>query len=39
MRVRLVIGAAFVAVAAAGVWLWSRYGLAVWLEAAIAFCT
>ncbi|WP_296175809.1 hypothetical protein [uncultured Brevundimonas sp.] len=24
--------------AALGGWLWSRHGLAVWLDAAIAFC-
>ena len=38
MSRRLAIGCAFVAVAALGGWLWSRHGLAVWLDAAIAFC-
>ena len=30
---------AFVALTALGLWLWSRNGLAVWVDAAIAFCT
>lgn len=29
---------AFAALAALGVWLWSRHGLAVWVDAVIAFC-
>lgn len=29
----------FVALAALGLWLWSRNGLALWVDAAIAFCT
>lgn len=39
MRRGLVIGAVVAALAAAGLWLWSRHGLAVWLDAAVAFCT
>ena len=36
MSRRLVIGCGLVALAALGGWLWSRHGLAVWLDAAIA---
>lgn len=32
------LAAAGLALAALGLWLWSRHGLAVWLDAAIAFC-
>lgn len=39
MRNRILIGAAVVALVGLGVWLWSRHGLAVWFDAAIAFCT
>lgn len=38
MSRRLAIGVGLVALAALGGWLWSRHGLAVWLDAAIAFC-
>ena len=30
---------AFVGLAVLGLWLWSRNGLAIWVDAAIAFCT
>lgn len=36
---RVIIGVGVVALLAAGGWLWSRNGLAVWMDAAIAFCT
>jgi hypothetical protein len=42
MRVRplnLALSAALLALAGLGAWLWSRVGLAVWLDAALAFCT
>jgi type IV secretory pathway TrbD component len=39
MRTRILIGAGLAAVLGLGVWLWSRNGLAVWVDAAIAFCT
>lgn len=39
MRRRLLVAAGFTAVAALGLWLWSRNGLAVWVDAAVAFCT
>lgn len=39
MRARILIGAGLTAVLGLGVWLWSRNGLAVWVDAAIAFCT
>lgn len=39
MRMRILIGIALAGVLALGVWLWSRNGLAVWVDAAIAFCT
>ncbi|MEG1029968.1 MULTISPECIES: hypothetical protein [unclassified Brevundimonas] len=41
MSRRLAIGCslvALIALVALGGWLWSRHGLAVWLDAAIAFC-
>jgi len=38
MSRRLAIGCGLVALAVLGGWLWSRHGLAVWLDAAIAFC-
>ena len=38
MSRRFLIGLGFLALAALGGWLWSRHGLAVWLDAAIAFC-
>lgn len=39
MRRKVLIGAILAAVLGLGLWLWSRHGLAVWLDAAIAFCT
>ncbi len=39
MRMRILIGIALAGVLGLGVWLWSRNGLAVWVDAAIAFCT
>jgi type IV secretory pathway TrbD component len=39
MRTRILIGIGLAAVLGLGVWLWSRNGLAVWVDAAIAFCT
>lgn len=39
MRTRILISAGLAAVLGLGVWLWSRNGLAVWVDAAIAFCT
>ncbi|WGM32163.1 hypothetical protein KKHFBJBL_02414 [Brevundimonas sp. NIBR11] len=38
MRRNLIIGGVLAAVVALGVWLWARNGLAVWVDAAIAFC-
>ena len=38
MSRRLAIGVGLVALAALGGGLWSHHGLAVWLDAAIAFC-
>lgn len=39
MRRRILIGLGLAALLALGGWLWLRHGLAVWLDAAIAFCT
>ena len=39
MKRNLILAAAFMAVAALGLWLWARNGLAVWVDAAIAFCS
>ena len=39
MSRRILIGMAAAALLGLGVWLWSRNGLAVWVDAAIAFCT
>lgn len=39
MRRRLLIGIGLAAATGLGVWLWSRHGLAIWVDAAIAFCT
>jgi hypothetical protein len=33
------IALAFAVLAALGLWLWSRHGLAVWVDALVAFCT
>ncbi|WEK58275.1 MAG: hypothetical protein P0Y52_01690 [Candidatus Brevundimonas phytovorans] len=41
MSRRLIIGAGvmgLLTLVALGGWLWSRNGLAIWLDAAIAFC-
>ncbi|MET4682374.1 hypothetical protein ABIE19_000283 [Brevundimonas faecalis] len=38
MSRRLLIAAGTLALVALGGWLWSRHGLSVWLDAAIAFC-
>jgi hypothetical protein len=35
---RVIVGLGLLALVALGGWLWSRHGLAVWLDAAIAFC-
>ncbi len=37
--IALAIAAVALTLLAVGVWLWSRVGLAVWLDAAVAFCT
>ena len=39
MRRNLIIGGVLALTAAFGVWLWARNGLAVWIDAAIAFCS
>lgn len=39
MTRKLSIGAAALALIALGLWLWSRNGMAVFVDAAIAFCT
>lgn len=39
MTRKLIIGGIVAALVAAGAWLWSRHGLAVFVDAAIAFCT
>lgn len=39
MTRKLIIGAGVAAVLGLGLWLWSRHGLAVFVDAAIAFCT
>lgn len=38
MSRRILIGLGLLTLVALGGWLWSRHGLAVWLDAAIAFC-
>lgn len=38
IRDRLLLAAGACALAAAGLWLWSREGVAVWLENAVAYC-
>lgn len=37
-RPRLLVAGAALALAAAGLWLWSREGVGVWLENAVAYC-
>ena len=39
MTARILIGLGAAALIGLGLWLWSRNGLAVWVDAAIAFCT
>ena len=39
MTRKLVIGVAVAALIGLGLWLWSRNGLAVFVDAAVAFCT
>ncbi len=39
MRRNLIIGGVLAPFAALGLWLWARNGLAVWVDAAIAFCS
>jgi type IV secretory pathway TrbD component len=39
MRVRILSGLGVAALLGLGVWLWGRHGLAIWVDAAIAFCT
>jgi hypothetical protein len=39
MTRKLVLGAAVLALTGLGLWLWSRNGMAVFVDAAIAFCT
>lgn len=38
-RVLRLAAVAGLALLGLGVWLWSRVGLAVWLDAAVAFCS
>ena len=38
MSRRVIVGLGLLALVVLGGWLWSRHGLAVWLDAAIAFC-
>ena len=39
MRDRILIGLGIAALLGLGLWLWSRNGLAIWVDAAVAFCT
>ena len=39
MTRKLLIGAGVAALMGLGLWLWSRNGLAVFVDAAVAFCT
>lgn len=39
MTRKLIIGAVVAALVGLGLWLWSRNGLAVFVDAAVAFCT
>jgi hypothetical protein len=39
MTRKLIIGAGLVLLAGLSLWLWSRNGLAVFVDAAVAFCT
>lgn len=38
MSRRVIVCLGLLALVALGGWLWSRHGLAVWLDSAIAFC-
>jgi hypothetical protein len=39
MTRKLIIGAGLALLVGLGLWLWSRNGLAVFVDAAVAFCT
>jgi hypothetical protein len=39
MTRKLVIGAVVLVLAGLGLWLWSRNGMAVFMDAMVAFCT
>lgn len=39
MTRKLIIGAGLALLTGLGLWLWSRNGLAVFVDAAVAFCT
>ncbi len=39
MTRKLILGAVVLALTGLGLWLWSRNGLAVFVDAAVAFCT
>ena len=39
MTRKLLIALPVLALTALGLWLWSRHGLAVWIDSAVAFCT
>lgn len=39
MRRQALVAVGFALVAVLGLWLWSRNGLVVWVDAAIAFCS
>ena len=39
MTRKQLVGAGVAALLGVGLWLWSRHGLAVFVDAAIAFCT
>lgn len=36
---KIAIALPILALVGLGLWLWSRHGLAVWLDSAIAFCS
>jgi hypothetical protein len=39
MTRKLIIGAVVLALTGLGLWLWSRNGMAVFVDAMVAFCT
>lgn len=39
MTRKLLIAAAALGLIALGGWLWARHGVAMWVDAAVAFCT